>query len=147
MRAWTMAGILLALVMNATIAAGSDFDFLKEIDRKAREDHKAFAEHMSIVFGLPVPRIDKIVKEVGSPADAFMLLKIEKLSRRSYDDVFTEYRSNRGRGWGAIAKNMGIKPGSDAFHELKRSGGDFAKGSSAKGKAKAKDKKGKGKGK
>ena len=137
------------ILMWATVAMAGDFDFLRELDRKAREDHKAFSEHMSIVFGVPVPRIDKIIREVGSPADAFMVLKIGKLSGRSYDDVFHEYRSNKKQGWGVMAKNMGIKPGSAEFHELKKGGSDVYGGASSKGKdkGKGKDKKGKGRGK
>ena len=45
-----------------------------------------------------------------------------------------EYRNNKGQGWGVIAKNLGIKPGSDEFHALKAGrlsstgGGGSAKG-------------------
>lgn len=139
-----VAGTVVMFMVSVSVAFAGDFDFLKELDRKAREDHKAFAEHMSVVFGLPVPRIDRIIVEVGSPSDAFMVLKIGKLSERSYDEVFTEYEANRGKGWGVIAKNMGIKPGSAEFHELKKGGKDTFQGSSSKGKGKS-GKKGKGK--
>ena len=33
--------------------------------------------------------------------------------------VLREYRSGRHAGWGVIAKRLGIKPGSSAFHALK----------------------------
>ena len=41
------------------------------------------------------------------------------LSHRSWDEVLGEYKENNGKGWGVIAKNLGIKPGSREFHELK----------------------------
>jgi hypothetical protein len=34
------------------------------------------------------------------------------------------YKQSKGKGWGVIAKELGIKPGSPEFHALKR--GDFA---------------------
>ncbi len=132
-----ISGAVVTFLFFTSIAFAGDFDFLRELDRKAREDHKAFVEHMSLAFGLPVPRIDKIIVQIGSPSDAFMVLKIGKLSDRSYDEVFREYETNRGKGWGVIAKNMGIKPGSAEFHELKKGGKDDFHGSSSKGKGKS----------
>jgi len=34
--------------------------------------------------------------------------------------VVKEYDVNKDKGWGVMAKNLGIKPGSDAFHSLKK---------------------------
>jgi hypothetical protein len=34
------------------------------------------------------------------------------------------YQASKGKGWGVIAKELGIKPGSPAFHALKE--GNFA---------------------
>ena len=59
------------------------------------------------------------------------------------------YKSNKSKGWGAIAKEMGIKPGSAEFHAMKKSmkskGGSK---SNSNGKSNSNDdNKGKGKGK
>ena len=48
-----------------------------------------------------------------------MAAKVRILSHRSWDEVLREYKENYGKGWGVIAKNLGIKPGSREFHELK----------------------------
>ena len=73
------------------------------------------------------------------------------LSHRSWDEVLREYKENNGTGWGVIAKNLGIKPGSREFHELKDDDSGMialAKGKKGKGnKSKNKDKKQKGKNK
>jgi len=61
------------------------------------------------------------------------------------------YRADKGKGWGVLAKSLGIKPGSKEFHALKRghdiydyNGKDRDKGKD-KGKCKNKSKsKGKG---
>jgi hypothetical protein len=60
------------------------------------------------------------------------------MSGRSIDVVTAQYKKNKGRGWGALAKSLGIKPGSPEFHALKR--GDDLYGQKGKGKGK-KDKK------
>jgi hypothetical protein len=59
--------------------------------------------------------------------------------------VVDVYKKNRGKGWGVIAKSLGIKPGSPEFHALKR-GDDLythkekGKGKGGKGKGKGKEK-------
>ena len=66
------------------------------------------------------------------------------LSHRSWDEVLREYKENKGKGWGVIAKNLGIKPGSREFHELKDDDSGMialAKGKKGEGnKSKNKDK-------
>jgi hypothetical protein len=48
-----------------------------------------------------------------------MVLRLGELSRHSTSDVLEQYRANKDRGWGALAKSLGIKPGSREFHALK----------------------------
>jgi hypothetical protein len=54
-----------------------------------------------------------------APADVYMAAKVRILAHRSWDEVLREYKENKGKGWGVIAKNLGIKPGSREFHKLK----------------------------
>jgi hypothetical protein len=67
---------------------------------------------------------------------------IAQLCGSAIDFVIKQYRSDKGKGWGALAKSLGIKPGSAEFHALKNGhdlyddtdlGGDKGKGKS-KGK-------------
>jgi hypothetical protein len=53
-----------------------------------------------------------------------------------------EYQVHKGKGWGVIAKNLGIKPGSKEFHALKKGdlGGDDVDVGKGKGKRKGKGK-------
>jgi hypothetical protein len=55
-----------------------------------------------------------------------LILELAKILKKPVDDVFTVYKSNRGKGWGAISKELGIKPGSPEFHALKNSAGNKA---------------------
>jgi hypothetical protein len=45
------------------------------------------------------------------------------MTQKPPETVLHVYQANRGKGWGVIAKSLGIKPGSREFHALKR--GDF----------------------
>lgn len=71
-----------------------------------------------------------------------MVLKMAEMSHKPPEKVIDVYKANKGKGWGVMAKNMGIKPGSAEFKALKN-GHDLDGG--GKGKKGEKDKKGKGK--
>lgn len=134
---------IMVFILGAFVntAIGGDLDFLKEIDRKAREDIMEFTKQMSFGFGVPIPDVEVIIKSVPNPSDAFMIIRIGKLSNHSPEKVLQVFNSNRGQGWGNIAKQMGIKPGSREFHELKRAPKTFSVAS--KGASKGKSKKNK----
>ena len=70
---------------------------------------------------MPEETTDWLLNSVGmSPGDAYMTAKVSKVSKQPVEDVVKEYKANQGKGWGVIAKKLGIKPGSKEFHELKR---------------------------
>ena len=73
--------------------------------------------------------------------DIYMVLEIGKLTNKPPDEVVKVYQANKKKGWGAIAKELGIKPGSPEFHALKGDADSKAKKSKEKqkgGKAKPK---------
>jgi hypothetical protein len=51
--------------------------------------------------------------------------------------VLKEYKTSKGKGWGVIAKSLGIKPGSAEFQALKN-GQDLFNGNKGKEKGKKK---------
>lgn len=132
--------VALLLILSAPAMAG-DFDFLAELNISAKADLGVFVADLGIRFGLPVPRVEEIVRTVAVPADAFMVLKVAEVAQVPPVQVVEEYKKNKGKGWGVMAQNMGIKPGSAAFMELKKQ----EKMGGGKGKAGAKEGKGKGK--
>lgn len=111
--------VLLAAGFASVAQAGLD-DFLRRVDAQAREDLSKFSVRLSAQFGVPVPKIDEIIKRVPAPADAFMVLQLGQMSNKPPDAVLPVFQANRSKGWGAIAKELGIKPGSREFHALKR---------------------------
>ena len=48
-----------------------------------------------------------------------MAFKLSEMSGKPVPDVVDAYDKNKSKGWGALAKELGIKPGSKEFHALK----------------------------
>jgi hypothetical protein len=98
--------------------------FLSKLNAQAQSDIKTFNSKLAAQFGLPLLQVQAIVKTVEAPADAFMCLQLSRMAQQQPETVVQTYKRSKGKGWGAIAKELGIKPGSPEFHALKR--GDFA---------------------
>lgn len=126
----------------------TEFDlYLSDMDASARLDMDGFMLELSHTHNVPEPDVRALftVHHMG-PADAFMALEIARLAARPLADIVVIYKKDHGKGWGELAKQMGIKPGSKEFHALK---GNASKAKD-KAKGKSKDKHGKenhGKGK
>lgn len=110
------------------VAAGNahaDLDgFLSGLNNQAHADRNDYRVRLSLQFGVPLPQVESILGRVDYPSDAFMCLQLGKMTNMQPERVLQTYTHNRGKGWGVIAKELGIKPGSAEFHALKR--GDFA---------------------
>lgn len=138
-----MAVFLMAGLSN--VARADINDFLRKVNEQAKADMKNFNVKLSAQFGVPVPKVDEILRAVAAPADAFMVLQLGKMTNKQPEAVVKTYQANRDKGWGVIAKELGIKPGSPEFHALKR--GDFAFTGQADDNHDQGQGKGKGKGK
>lgn len=150
--------ILFTITSFAALAYADLENFLSDLNTQAKDDPKGFGEKLGNQFGLALKQVRDIINAVENPADAFMVLQLGQMTEEETEKVLKTYERNKGKGWGVIAKEMGIKPGSPEFHALKR--GDFkftgepdedADTGQGKGKDKDKDKdkdksKGKGKG-
>lgn len=91
---------------------------LDKLNMNAKIDLPLFKNDINIDFGIPIPKIDKLLGFM-QPADVFMTAQIANLSGKDPDVVAESYKKNKDKGWGVIAKEMGIKPGSPEFHALK----------------------------
>lgn len=138
-----LIAFLTVLVAGIASVAYADLDgFLRSVNVQAQTDMKNFSARLSAQFGVPVPQVDVIVRSVAAPADAFMVLQLGQMTHQPPQAVLQTYQSNRGKGWGELAKELGIKPGSPEFHALKRGdlyftgepGGGPAGGGHGKGK-------------
>jgi len=116
---------------------------LLTIEADAELDFGAFKVDISGSYNISEKKLDYLSAEVGMNAgDIYMTVELGKITQKSVDQVVEVYSKNQGKGWGVIAKELGIKPGSPEFHALK--GRAKEKGNKPK---KADKNKGKGKNK
>lgn len=94
---------------------------LRRIDTQARGDLAGFMSMLSTKHSIPEDQI-RTAQETHSllPADLYMATAIARVTQVPVLTVAETYSKNPGRGWGVIAKDMGIKPGSPEFHQLKQ---------------------------
>jgi len=147
--------IALAFLVNALAAQEIKFNprtgdvemdgFLKDINTEAKKDISTFTNNVVTKFNLIKADVDKLLKDM-MPGDVYMAAQVATTIGKPVTEVSSAYSKNKEKGWGAIAKEMGIKPGSPEFHKLKKSmkkskGGESGEeGGNGKGKGKGKGK-------
>jgi hypothetical protein len=136
--------VLMMLLFVSSVTEAGDFDWVPEFNLKAEADPSGFRARLATRFRIGNAQIEAVLSNADKPADAYMVCRLGEMSGRSADDVLEKYEAGKGRGWGALAKSLGIKPGSSEFHALKR--GDDLYDTKSHGRDKSKDK-GKAKGK
>ena len=131
-------GVTLILLLFSSIAVAKDFGWVNDFNVQAQADPSGFRARMATRFQIGDAQISAVLSNVSSPADAYIVFRLGEMSGYPTDRVMGEYKTGKGKGWGVIAKNLGIKPGSKEFHALKR-GQDLYNGY-GKGKGKGKKK-------
>ena len=102
------------------IASADDFDWMRSFNIKAEADPSGLRARLEARFQVGDIRIKTVLGNVEEPVDAYMLLRLGEMSNQPVDRVIEKYRAEKGKGWGALAKSLGIKPGSKDFHALKQ---------------------------
>ena len=93
---------------------------LNQINLAANADFGKFRAELGVTYQIAGNRIDHFHTELHmEPAEIYYALEVSRVCHRPVDDVIEVYRTKHGKGWGKIAKELGIKPGSAEFHELK----------------------------
>jgi hypothetical protein len=100
-------------------AAASLGSFLDEVELRASRDMGSFRVDLSLTFDVSDGTIDGLFEVMSRPSDVYMCLRLSEVARQPVNVVVEEHRRHKDQGWGVIAKNLGIKPGSDEFHALK----------------------------
>ena len=138
-----LKSLLFALIAALVLAipAFAD-DFTPDLDKisiEASKNKGGFDAEIAAEFGIPIPKLNEMRAKFGmKDGDIYMACELGKQANKPIDDVIEKYNKNKSKGWGFIAKEMGIKPGSPEFKALK---------AKAKGKHDKMKEKGKGKGK
>ena len=141
-----LSTLLFPIISNAQIhhfntgSAELDAD-LGKINADANLNFGAFKTNLALSYDVSEHKIDFLHVSVKmEPAEIYLALEISDLSDRSIDQVIEIYRVNRDKGWGVIAKEVGIKPGSPEFHNLKNNANNNGVKGNSKNKGKPKKK-------
>jgi hypothetical protein len=110
---------LVILLSLSSVAFAGDFDWIKDLNIQAQADPSGFRARLGARFRIGDVQINAVLSNVDCPGDAYMVLRLGEMSNRPTDYVIRQYRSDKGKGWGVLAKSLGIKPGSEEFHALK----------------------------
>ena len=129
------------LLFPGTATASGLSGFLDELEIHASKDMGSFKADLSLTFDVSDGTVNGLFEVMSKPSDVYMCLRLGEVAKQPIDRVVEDYRKNKGQGWGVIAKNMGIKPGSEEFHALKAGrlssySGGGSSGKQNKGKSK-----------
>ena len=118
---------------------------LNTLNVQARADFGSFKADMKLSFNITEKSFDYMSGSLHMvPGEIYLALEISKIAKVPLDNVLSIYKTNKSKGWGFIAKQAGIKPGSAEFHQLKnntsskKEKGSGKKQSQPKGKVKKK---------
>jgi hypothetical protein len=119
-----MRGIALAALLSLVFASEARAEdplqaFLQHVDAQAKLDMGRFQATVAAQFGVAEVQVRAVLGKVHAPSDAFMVFQIGQMSHQPLERVMPVYESHKSKGWGAMAKELGIKPGSPEFHALK----------------------------
>lgn len=93
---------------------------LNVINAYASADFGAFTADMKLTYNVTEEKIELMKVGLGmAPGEIYLALEISKTAKISLDNVLSIYKTDKSKGWGYIAKQAGIKPGSAEFHQLK----------------------------
>ena len=132
--------ILLQLLLVSSVASAGDFDWCKNFNIQAEADPSGFRARLGARFQVGDVEIETVLGNVERPADAYMLFRLGEMSNQPVSHVIEKYKAGKGKGWGVLAKSLGIKPGSQDFHALKQGQGLYNDKDRGKGKVKGKGK-------
>ena len=132
--------VMLAFVLSASMVAAGDFEWTRDLNVRAEADRDSFKAQLSARFNIGNAQVKVVLGNVDSPADAYIVLCLGEMSSKSIDYVLNEYKANKNQGWGALAKSLGIKPGSKEFHALKQGNDIYHNTGKSKGNKKNKSK-------
>lgn len=92
---------------------------LNNINVEAKANLSIFKNDLYVEFNSKPNEVDYLFSLNMQPAEVYLALSIAEISGKPTNEVAEVYKKNKSKGWGYIAKELGIKPGSSEFHELK----------------------------
>lgn len=143
----SMLIIVLTLFSITSAGFAGDFDWTRDFNIQAEADPSGFRARIGGRFHVGDMEINAVLGNVEKPSDAYVLLRLGEMSDQPIDNIIKTYKDEKRKGWGVLAKSLGIKPGSADFQALKQGQDLYNDRSNDKGGSKIKGKeKNKGKG-
>lgn len=94
---------------------------LTDINAYGNQYRRPFIDEMVGYYGAPRDLVtDLLVNRRWAPGDVYYACTIAQIIGRPCGYVADYWQQNHGQGWGVVAKQLGIKPGSPEFHRLKK---------------------------
>lgn len=109
-----------AQTVNAINTGIADLDVnLNEVNTLASKDIVAFTEMVAANYNSTTELVSDVLNSGLKPAETLMAFEVADIVDKPVGDVVNTYKANKGKGWGVVAMELGIKPGSKEFHALK----------------------------
>ena len=94
---------------------------LDDVNRYGSRYRQPFIDEMVRYYGAPRDLVSTLLVERNwAPGDVYYACAIAQILGRPCRYVADVWERDHGQGWGNVAKQLGIKPGSAEFHRLKR---------------------------
>ncbi len=94
---------------------------LSDVNRYGSRYRQPFVDEMVRYYGAPRDLVSSLLVERNwAPGDVYYACAIAQILGRPCRYVVDVWERDHGQGWGNVAKQLGIKPGSPEFHRLKR---------------------------
>jgi hypothetical protein len=94
---------------------------LTDINGYGYRYREAFIDEIVRYHGAPRGLVyELVVDRRWAPGDVYYACALARIVGRPCRYVVDEWNRDHGQGWGEVAKRLGIEPGSDEFHRLKR---------------------------
>lgn len=92
---------------------------LNDIGASASVDLPGFTAEVSLQWGQPAPQVQAALSQGLQAAEVYLAAGLANISGKPLSVVVGTYQKNKSKGWGFVAKELGIKPGSKEFKALK----------------------------
>lgn len=134
MRMFRTAALALALALVASGGHAQTFSFewnprsgdpwvdawLGDMNRYGSRYRDPFVDELVRYHGAPRELVEDLLRRRWAPGDIYFACSLARLAGHPCRDVVDLWERDHAQGWGALAKRLGIKPGSAEFHRLKR---------------------------
>ena len=93
---------------------------LENLNISAKLDLETFRAELRIEYGVSDSQWDRMTATLEmEPAEVYLTAELSRIADKSVEEVAEVWLNERSRGWGRIARSLGIPPGSKGFKALK----------------------------